>query len=230
MSLRPRYSLLTLLILTALVAGGVKLWYGPHRVVLDPASASDQKQFTDLLMLVQLNQSSQQPADELSYIYRRRFGWKQEIECFVYSFKRPIFLVTGRYGKDDAQRIQFFLRSESRPSDMEILRTAAREPSKNDFEIELVEHVSFWIGGNMLKEPSRLGGHTSPRNKHGERVITPAPTAMYLGTSKGKIYSRKYGSKHLDPLYEAPFAQIELHGVEPSELQEYVAAEFARHR
>ncbi len=32
MSLRPRYSLLTLLVLTALVAGGVKLWYGPHRV------------------------------------------------------------------------------------------------------------------------------------------------------------------------------------------------------
>ena len=31
MSLRPRYSLLTLLILTALVAGGMKLWRGPHR-------------------------------------------------------------------------------------------------------------------------------------------------------------------------------------------------------
>jgi hypothetical protein len=33
MSLRPRYSLLTLLVLTALIAGGVKWWYGPHRVV-----------------------------------------------------------------------------------------------------------------------------------------------------------------------------------------------------
>jgi hypothetical protein len=33
MSLRPRYSLLTLLLLTALVAGGVKLWYGPHHEV-----------------------------------------------------------------------------------------------------------------------------------------------------------------------------------------------------
>jgi hypothetical protein len=33
MSLLPRYSLLTLLVLTALVAGGVKLWYGPHHVV-----------------------------------------------------------------------------------------------------------------------------------------------------------------------------------------------------
>jgi len=36
MSLRPRYSLLTLLVLTALVAGGVKLWYGPHHVVERP--------------------------------------------------------------------------------------------------------------------------------------------------------------------------------------------------
>ncbi len=36
MSLRPRYSLLMLLILTALVAGGVKLWYGPHHVVERP--------------------------------------------------------------------------------------------------------------------------------------------------------------------------------------------------
>ena len=33
MSLRPRYSLLTLLVVTALVAGGVKLWHGPHHVV-----------------------------------------------------------------------------------------------------------------------------------------------------------------------------------------------------
>jgi hypothetical protein len=33
MHFRPRYSLLTLLVLTALVAGGVKRWYGPHHVV-----------------------------------------------------------------------------------------------------------------------------------------------------------------------------------------------------
>lgn len=30
--LRPRYSLRTLLVLTALIAGGVKLWRGPHHV------------------------------------------------------------------------------------------------------------------------------------------------------------------------------------------------------
>jgi hypothetical protein len=34
MSLRPRYSLLTLLLLTAAIAVGVKLWRGPHDLVL----------------------------------------------------------------------------------------------------------------------------------------------------------------------------------------------------
>src|SRR5215218_1421758 len=48
MSLRPRYSLLTLLVLTALVAGGVKLWRGPHHVVVsgDTRTAEEQKMFT----------------------------------------------------------------------------------------------------------------------------------------------------------------------------------------
>ncbi len=32
---RPRYSLLTLLLFTAFVAGGVKLWRGPHRVIFN---------------------------------------------------------------------------------------------------------------------------------------------------------------------------------------------------
>src|SRR4051812_23116133 len=42
MSLRPRYSLLTLLVLTAFVAGGVKLWRGPHwRMLSEPLTASD---------------------------------------------------------------------------------------------------------------------------------------------------------------------------------------------
>jgi hypothetical protein len=33
MNLRPRYSLLALLLFTAAVAGGVKIWRGPHRHV-----------------------------------------------------------------------------------------------------------------------------------------------------------------------------------------------------
>ena len=39
MSLRPRYSLLTLLIITALVACGVKLWRGPHELQLNVSDA-----------------------------------------------------------------------------------------------------------------------------------------------------------------------------------------------
>ncbi len=45
MRFRPRYSLLTLLLLTALVAGGVKLWYGPHHVI-DRDQESYVKEYT----------------------------------------------------------------------------------------------------------------------------------------------------------------------------------------
>ncbi len=45
MSLRPRYSLLTLLVLTALVAGGVKLWYGPHHVT-EPTKLGEEEEYT----------------------------------------------------------------------------------------------------------------------------------------------------------------------------------------
>jgi hypothetical protein len=45
MSLRPRYSLLTLLVLTALVPSGVKLWYGPHHVV-DISQQFYEKEYT----------------------------------------------------------------------------------------------------------------------------------------------------------------------------------------
>jgi hypothetical protein len=38
LSLRPRYSLLTLLVVTALVAGGVKAWFGPWRVLERPTA------------------------------------------------------------------------------------------------------------------------------------------------------------------------------------------------
>jgi hypothetical protein len=231
MSLRPRYSLLTLLVLTALLAGGVKLWRGPHRVVLDPTSVADRERFFDLLMLVQLNnQNGQKPVDELSYTYRRRFGREQEVECFVYTFKRPVYLVTGHYGHDRQKRDQFLLRSDTPPTDAEILTAAARNPVNNDFEIELVEPLSFWIGGNLLKEPSTLGGEVSPSNKHGENVVTLTTQAVYFGTSQGKVYRRKYGSTHLVLMYDAPYRAIELHDIEPAELQAHVAAEFARHR
>lgn len=47
MSFRPRYSLLTLLVVTVLIAGGVKLWRGPHHVVERPtANLEDEYTYT----------------------------------------------------------------------------------------------------------------------------------------------------------------------------------------
>jgi hypothetical protein len=41
MTIFPRYSLLTLLLLTAGIAGGLKIWHGPHQVVERVTSASE---------------------------------------------------------------------------------------------------------------------------------------------------------------------------------------------
>ena len=48
-NVRIRYSLLTLLVLTALVAGGVKLWYGPHHVVERVEKEQMEKEYTYFL-------------------------------------------------------------------------------------------------------------------------------------------------------------------------------------
>jgi hypothetical protein len=49
MSLRPRYSLLTLLLLTVAIAVGIKLWRGPHRVVTRlPFSQAEVDYFSQL--------------------------------------------------------------------------------------------------------------------------------------------------------------------------------------
>ena len=47
MSLKPRYSLLTLLILTAFIAGGIKLWRGPHHVVIPERPNEEERLLVD---------------------------------------------------------------------------------------------------------------------------------------------------------------------------------------
>jgi hypothetical protein len=45
MTLRPRYSLLTLLLLTTAIAVGVKLWRGPHRTLYQyPFTSAEQRE------------------------------------------------------------------------------------------------------------------------------------------------------------------------------------------
>jgi hypothetical protein len=77
MSLRPRYSLLTLLVLTALVAGGVKLWYGPHRVVIKlPLSQADAEFLSQFVGHVEAEESGRGGFLELESI---RDGWESRV-------------------------------------------------------------------------------------------------------------------------------------------------------
>jgi hypothetical protein len=79
MKLRPRYSLLTLLVATALVAGGVKLWHGPHHVV-EPDGQNWEKEY---------RYTRSWRGDRLMHgpVIRRQFEGEQLV-CFDVSYFR----------------------------------------------------------------------------------------------------------------------------------------------
>ena len=70
MSLRPRYSLLTLLVVTALVAGGVKLWFGPHRVIFNDPPTPDQELLLKAFRHVKYD----------DYLIRNKLTFRYEVE------------------------------------------------------------------------------------------------------------------------------------------------------
>jgi len=100
MSLRPRYSLLTLLVLTALVAGGVKLWYGPHRVVMsDPPTAEE----WDLVAWPpRQGDWTRYAGEHVAYEYDYVNEWTERRYLFFKGYslnKRPI--PVGKFAKDE---------------------------------------------------------------------------------------------------------------------------------
>ncbi len=77
MRFRPRYSLLTLLVLTALVAGGVKLWYGPHWQELNAPTV------LQLQELIRVRLKYYSPRSKPAYSYQYRNTWDgQEVVLF----------------------------------------------------------------------------------------------------------------------------------------------------
>jgi len=98
MSLRPRYSLLTLLLLTALVAGGVKLWYGPHHVVEriegeleDEYSYTRDWQGNRIIHGIRINRTFDQEQLSLVEIQYYQHGRARPLICLIAVFPhRPI--------------------------------------------------------------------------------------------------------------------------------------------
>ena len=74
-NVRIRYSLLTLLVLTALIAGGVKLWYGPHRVVISNPPTLEEQEILNSHPLI--NGFFRIPSARLEYGYYSSWNAKQ---------------------------------------------------------------------------------------------------------------------------------------------------------
>ena len=95
MSLRPRYSLLTLLIFTALVAGGVKLWYGPHRVSIGEMPTVFEQ------AILEKGQALGFTTDEWQYEYDYIQSWQERqilsVTCFPTTMYYMIAMGTPDY-------------------------------------------------------------------------------------------------------------------------------------
>lgn len=91
MSLRPRYSLLTLLLLTAAIAGGMKLWRGPHWGELtDPPSTDARLALQEHAQLANFIHGF--GVEEVRYQYLRL--WEQTSWTFAEGriFQRPLIV------------------------------------------------------------------------------------------------------------------------------------------
>lgn len=90
MRLRPRYSLLTLLILTALVAGGVKYWRGPHRAVMSNPSTVEESLLREWPKTADGRRYAFEP---VAYEYDYLNEWNKRRYLFIKGYstdKRPI--------------------------------------------------------------------------------------------------------------------------------------------
>lgn len=102
MSIRPRYSLLTLLLLTATVAGGIKLWRGPHRQILALTSKEDRALLEKLGCIHPLIWDVHSQQLELSYVnqghgreYHTLIGTPQDAVCFMSTDDKKPLLIHG---------------------------------------------------------------------------------------------------------------------------------------
>jgi hypothetical protein len=101
MKLKPRYSLLTLLIVTALVAGGLKLWRGPFHAVVsgDTRTAEERKMFTTFPNVFSPSQFKLYGEFRYEYTYLQHWSEREylQIRMFPSSEKQfPIVRANGR--------------------------------------------------------------------------------------------------------------------------------------
>ncbi len=171
MSLRPRYSLLTLLLITVVVAGGIKLWRGPHRQILTMTNKEDRALLEKLGCLHPLIWDVRSQELEFSYEnqgdgreYHTLIGKPQDAVCFMTTDnKNKPLLVYGDtavnpFYQSDADRLHSWI---------------CRLPSP-----EVVQHINKTFEGNVCGVSSYAFAEA---------------TTFYVITKRGRLY-RTHGS------------------------------------
>ena len=219
MNLRPRYSLLTLLILTALVAGGVKYWYRlqhvvllyPDPVVYSPHQPSEEQEKLLRRMPLQPSFHSNQTLE-----YRLEYAdlQRRDITFIRGHALAPLDLIyslepQGPYGRDP------WVIEKYRPPEYQLQL----------FPNQQVEAVHCWVFKQLNSKPLDLRYHYT---YHALQFHWPEfefgadPLPVYLVTKSGTIFDLqcpKHMRHQLQPLPLASIPAGPAHDVLSRELQ-----------
>lgn len=217
MQFRPRYSLLTLLLLTAAIALGIKLWRGPHRTSMIDLRAELPKHFQNLTQLASIDPLLYKllipgmisGTQELEYEYLRTWSGENQLQAarFKYDPADQFDLLIGRNHADGNEFYVHQLARDSSSWHHEYDGRRALECSANcvAYGITRIERLVCWVANDEANyttlSPSRatmseLGSYTE--------AVFPFPTkpgdfSIYFLTAEGNLYQvSRPASKELE--------------------------------
>jgi len=198
MSLRPRYSLLTLLLLTAGIAGGVKLWRGPHRVFIPNCqkeqytSTSPQKMpLWKNLSVISQKEDVSEPGmlSEQNAILEFEFlrNWSEyEVTIVSETWKIPRYLVRV---KQHGLGIIYIIVESSYSLNAASIKPLLPQP---DSEIQSIEKLVSWVAGNSrhttIEYKPRIVPVIGPVTHYTLELSAETPHPVYFLTETGNIY------------------------------------------
>jgi hypothetical protein len=189
MKLRPRYSLLTLLVLTALVAGGVKLWHGPHSFALSvPPTAKEQ---VLLGAYAEHELLQQQSAAETEGQYLNTFAGPE------------LLLIQGRPGPNVRWLVKFAVWGSARLGDHRRLNSGLYLlPVKLEYlkESSSGETIRFWCSSPQLQPPVPDPVSVPESDSLKPIIYTVLPPRIpggYFVSDRKRVYQSKSGSKYM---------------------------------
>ena len=201
MRFRPRYSLLTLLVLTALVAGGVKLWRGPHHVVIHGPQSKEENLLLEHSLLDYLNTVYPPVVYEYEYLN----SWNDRDYLFVVGHTmglEPIPVYRMRFS--DKNRVYLI-----QASNLDLL-AAENDPRTN-------ENIVCWMYNPNSKKPAAAKGQSPAIWRN------PAAHGCYFLTNRKKLY-RGYDIYN----FGVPLDRVELQEIADPEFRQCVAAELEK--